>query len=338
MGHIFEAMQRAGRGEAPTTRPQDALASEPRNDAADTGTLPFTAIAAQAEADDESISPELEALPEAAPLDQLNLSSAEPLDQLHPSAAAGTPISSARCCITDLTQVDDRLVGLCDPSSVMAEEYRSIRTSILARWKNQRRLVHTITSATPQEGKTITSLNLGLSFSELRNRRTIVVEADLRLPQFQKLMTLPDTPGLVGVLRGDASLESATLSVGETQLHVLAAGESLGTEAVQLLSCPTMVSLLQTLRQRYDHIIIDTPPVVELADAGILGALSDDVLLIARMRVTPRGLIDQAIRTLTSYNAAVGGLIATDQPPHHGKYSKYAYRYRYRYHAKKKAA
>ncbi len=329
MGHIYEAMQRADRGEAPATRPQDAPPSATSSALSNDASRKPSRSAAGSQPPRAIIAPQPNPNNESNPTPE----STTPF----PNAPTSPHVPAIPCCIADLSQVDDRLVGLCDPSSVMAEEYRAIRTSILARWKNQRHLVHTITSATPQEGKTITSLNLGLSFAELRNRRTIVVEADLRLPQFQKLMTLPESPGLVGLLRGEASLQSATLSVGESQLHVLAAGQSVGTQAVQLLSRPVMVNLLQTLRQQYDHVIIDTPPVVELADAGILGALCDDVLLIARMRVTPRGLIDQAIRTLASYNAPVGGLIATDQPAHHGKYSKYAYRYRYRYHANKAA-
>ena len=79
--------------------------------------------------------------------------------------------------------------------------------------------------------------------------------------------------------------------------------------------------------------------VVELADAGIIGAMSDDVQLIVRMGRTPRPLVEQAIRTLSSYNAPVAGLIATDQTRHRGRYYyKYGYRYRYRYHYTEKQA
>ena len=110
--------------------------------------------------------------------------------------------------------------------------------------------------------------------------------------------------------------------------------------AVQLLHSARFVKFLQQLRQQYDHVIVDTPPVVELADAGIIGSMSDDVQLIVRMGRTPRPLVEQAIRTLDSYNAPVAGLIATDQTRHRGRYYyKYGYRYRYRYrYADKQAA
>ena len=212
----------------------------------------------------------------------------------------------------------------------MGEEYRSIRTGLLARWQHRRNLVHTITSATPQEGKTITSLNLGASFAELHNRRTIVLEADLRLPQFGKLLALPASRGLVGMLSGECEIEDVIQSVGPNELHVVPAGKRVNNEAVQLLSSQRMIKLLKKLKQSYDHVIIDTPPVIELADAGILGAMSDDVLLIARMNRTPRVLIENAAKTLASYNAPVAGLIATDQRRHRNRY--YYYRYGYRYH------
>lgn len=229
--------------------------------------------------------------------------------------------------------VDDRIVLLTDPGCQFAEEYRAIRTSLLARWQNRRNLVHVVTSATPQEGKTITSLNLGLTMGELRSRRTIVVEADLRLPAFGKLMGLDDNLGLVPYLNGDASLEASTHRIGERGVYVLPAGESAFDDAVSLLSGPRMQSLIDTLRRRFDHVIIDTPPVIELADAGVLGGISDDVLLVARMRRTSKRLIEQAISTLKSYNAPVGGLIATDHTPGFGRYQAYRYRYRYhRYH------
>lgn len=231
-------------------------------------------------------------------------------------------------------RVDDRLVTKTSPASAMAEEYRSIRTSILARHQQERHLVHTITSATPQEGKTITCVNLGLAFAELRNRKTVILECDLRLPTFEKLLRLEHPHGLIPYLRGECSLSDAIVRVDDGGLHAITAGDRVSDEAVQLLSGPRMARLIEALRSKFDHVIIDTPPVLELADAGILGAQSDEVLLVARMRRTPCPLVEQAVRTLSSYNAEVCGMIATDNPRPRGRgYGyKYGYRYRYGYH------
>ncbi|GAB4192890.1 MAG: hypothetical protein Kow00105_06950 [Phycisphaeraceae bacterium] len=236
-------------------------------------------------------------------------------------------------------ELDDRLVSLTEPSSQLAEEYRAIRTSLLARWDHRRHLVHTITSATPQEGKTITSLNLGLSLAELRNRKTIVIEADLRLPTFNKLMHLDDSAGMIGYLRGEAKLNDVIQQVDGSALHVITAGGRASNDAVQLLSNNRMAKLLDILRNKYDHVIIDTPPVIELADAGILGGMSDEVMLIARISRTPKPLIEQALRALRSYNAPVAEIVATDHERGRNRYHyyRYGYRYRYRYYAKRAA-
>lgn len=231
-----------------------------------------------------------------------------------------------------IKQFDDRLVTLLSPGSPMAEEYRAIRTSLLARWQHARQLVHTITSATPEEGKTITSLNLGLSFAELRNRKTVVVEADLRMPTFAKLMGLKEDerPGLITYLQEQTELDKLPLQLGESGLSIITAGGRANEQAVQLLSSKRMVQLLNRLRECFDHVLIDTPPVLELADAGIVGALSDEVLLVGRMGWTPRPLMREAVQCLGSYNAKVAGMIATDQRRTRGHYySRYGYRYGY---------
>ena len=226
-----------------------------------------------------------------------------------------------------LARVDDRIVSVTDPTSVASEEYRAIRTSVLARWQHRRHLIHTITSATPQEGKTITSLNLGLSFAELRNRRVLLIEADLRLPRFASMLGLPPTRGLVGLLENRADMPEVVQPFVSSGLDVISAGGRASSQTIQLISSARMVTLLKEARERYDHVIIDTPPVVEFADAGVIGALSDDVLMVVRMNQTPQPVVEHAIRALNSYNAPVAGLIATDQVR---TQRRYYYKYDYR--------
>jgi capsular exopolysaccharide synthesis family protein len=314
MGYIFEAMQRKSRG---------------GDDAARWGR-------AKPAPEDGGGHAESPPTPTAdAPAGHSLLSAAMTVTTAAPAATTTEPTEENTLASSDrgvartlVPPKDDRLVALTEPAGVMAEEYRSIRTGLLAKWQHRRHLVHTITSATPQEGKTITSLNLGLSLAELRNRRTVVVEADLRLPQFGRL---PEGPGLIQVLEGQAELDDAICRVQDSGLDVIGAGGYAHDQAVQLLSGAPMAGVLDELRKRYDHVVIDTPPVIELADAGILGAMSDDVLLIVRMNRTPKPLVDQAIRILDSYNAPVAGLIGTD---HQRTGRRYYYRYGYgsRYH------
>lgn len=321
MGYVFDAMNRTGDDEPAKQPPKEQVApAQPVRAQQAAPQAPAEKVNREP-GENQSVPPRMPKLPP------------KPVDPAvtNPGAgatAAGSP-SPILLAPADIAKLDDRLVGLTNPESIMAEEYRSIRTSTLARWEQKRNLVHTITSATPQEGKTITSLNLGLIFAELRNRRTIVIECDLRLPTFAKLLPLHEGPGLIDYLSGKATLEQVIQQIGERPLHVIPAGGRANSQAVQMLTSTVMADLLKRLRRDFDHVIIDTPPVLELADAGILGALSDDVMLVARMNRTPRTLVEQAIRTLASYSAPVAGLIATDQKRTRGRY--YAYRYGYRY-------
>lgn len=340
MGYIFDAMnrQQPQRGKAAPDKPAESRKhDEPPAPATPEPAKPTTVDDGKAPA---APAPVVDPIAKVEPATSLRLADVMSAPEgacadVTPPRAADIRDNPAAYAQTDVAAIDDRLVALTDRVSVIAEEYRGIRTSLLARWDQRRHLVHLITSATPQEGKTITSLNLGLSLAELHNRRTIVVECDLRLPQFARLLNLPDSPGLIGCIEGGAELDGVIHGVGDNGLHVIPAGGRANERAVQLLSSGRMSDLLAELRRRYDHVIIDTPPVVDLADAGILGTLSDDVLLIVRMHTTPRGLVEQAVRTLTSYNAPVTHMIATNQTDvgssyYRSYYGGYRYAYGYR--------
>ncbi|WP_428386474.1 CpsD/CapB family tyrosine-protein kinase [Mucisphaera sp.] len=349
MGYIFDALNRSDDQHEPnpdaTNRKPDQAWSTPytkapkatepvEQTAAPTpfgGTGPFASILEDPELTDgldgqtQAAQPISDPNPEEPPAAYNTLQDMEDA-QYGPLGSIGTQDNR------QANQFDDRVVVATNPSAKASEEYRLIRTSMLARWEQRRNLIHTITSATPKEGKTISTINLGLSFAELHERNTIVVEADLRLPSFEDMLRLGATTGLLAYLRGEAQLDQAIARVPGTRLSVMTAGGRAGREAVGLIGSQRMKHLLVTLRQRYDHVIIDTPPVLDLADAGILGGLSDEVLLVARMRHTPRPLIEQATRVLKSYQTPIGGVIATDQEEIGQSYSyAYSYRYRYRY-------
>lgn len=251
--------------------------------------------------------------------------------QPQPESDAMASVTGSRPVIDEeaVDRVDDRLVSLVDPACVMSEEYRGIRTRLLVHWQHQRNLIHTITSATPREGKSITSLNLGFTLAEQDDRRVVVVECDLRLPCFTKLLGLSEESGLVQVLHKQVPLKAALQSTPTSHMDVITAGTAAPDEATHLLGSSTMSDLLKQLRAMYDHVILDTPPVLDLADAGIVGRQSDDTLLVVRMNRTPQPLIDQAIRTLQSYDARISGSILTDrQESARGR--SYGYRYGYR--------
>ncbi|MEM0914287.1 MAG: CpsD/CapB family tyrosine-protein kinase [Planctomycetota bacterium] len=334
MGYIFDALNRS----------DDEQRRDPATPAADDATpTPTPSDMPMASADDFAAPHELDvddAIDTVAetPIEPVaepdELAAPAPLTLAQPVTidnTASTPSADFHAPDIALGDVDQRLVVITEPGSIIAEQYRSIRTALLARWQSKRHLLHTITSATPQEGKTITSLNLGLSFAELRNRRTLVLECDLRLPTIAKLLNIDPGVGITDYLRGQADYTDVFRTVGDTGLTVACAGSRADTDAVQLLHSQTTADLLDKVRAEFDHVIIDTPPVVELADAGILGAQSDEVLLVSRMNRTPKDMVEQAISTLQSYHAPVSGMIATDQQRTRRRSYQYRYGYRYRY-------
>ena len=216
-----------------------------------------------------------------------------------------------------------------DRGSVITEQYRQIRTQILARARNRRLQTHVITSSAPNEGKTITSMNLGFVFSELRNHKTLLIECDIRRPNFERLLDRKCEAGLLQLLRGQTSeVDAAIQHTVYDNLDFIAAGGREPVHSTELLSSPRMAQVLDRLKDRYDHIFIDTPPVVTVTDASILGAMCDATMLVVRLNKTPAELIDRAKRLLRAANCEIAGVILThlDQEP-----LRYLYRYAYGY-------
>ncbi len=199
-----------------------------------------------------------------------------------------------------------------DRGSVVTEQYRAIRTQILARARNRTLQVHVLTSSAPQEGKSVTVANLGVAFSELRNKRTLIVEGDLRRPSFQNLFSRDCTPGLLQLLRGDITeIDQAIHHTVYDNLQFMPAGGRDPTHCTELLSSPRMAQILERLRDHYDHIFIDTPPVISVTDAAILAAMADQTLLVVRLHKTPTEMVDRAKRLLKVTNCNVAGIILT---------------------------
>jgi capsular exopolysaccharide synthesis family protein len=264
--------------------------------------------------------------------------SAQPAPQLTqtPREAIRAAVDPIQIDPRRLRSIDERLVIWTDQTGLAAEEYRAIRTGLLARWQQRRHLTHAISSAVPQEGKTITSLNLAASVGELQDRTCVAVEADLRLPQFRRMLGLAAGAGLTEVLRGEATLDAVLVPVGGRNVWVLPAGSQADAGAAQLLSSHAMSDLLSQLKRQFDHVVLDTPPVNAVADAGVVSAMCDEVMLVARTGSTPAPLIERAARALKLAQANVSGLIATGAAARREAYRS-ATRYQ-QYHTRMKRA
>ena len=256
----------------------------------------------------------------------------EPLIQHEDEKAAptGDPTPLPALHQQSLNGYSSKVIVHHDRGSVITEQYRAIRTQILARAKNRRLQAHVITSSMPEEGKSVSTINLGIAFSELRSQNTLVIEGDLRRPSFHKLFDRECTPGLLQLLRGDVTdIDSSIHQTVYDNLQFMPAGGRDPTHSTELLSSPRMAQILDRLRDHYDHIFIDTPPVVSVTDAAILAALGDQTLLVVRLHKTPIDMVDRAKRLLRSNDCNVSGIILTHMkvaylPKYLGRYS-YSY-------------
>jgi len=216
-----------------------------------------------------------------------------------------------------------------DRGSPITEQYRQIRTQILARGRNRKLQTHVITSSAPGEGKSVTSVNLGITFAELRNQKTLLIEGDLRRPSFKRILNRSATPGLVQLLRGEEeNIENCLHETVYDNMQILPAGDHEHESSTQLLSSPRMLKVLEQCKDRYDHIFIDSPPVITVTDACILGAHCDETLLVVRMHKTQTDVVERAKRLLRASNCELAGVILTHLV--NETLPRYLYRYQYK--------
>jgi capsular exopolysaccharide synthesis family protein len=191
------------------------------------------------------------------------------------------------------------LVAGLAPKSLAAEQYRQLRTRLAhAEGANNLRTV-LVTSPQKGEGKSVTSANLALTMAQELQRRVIIVEADLRKPSMQHMFGLPPGPGLTDYLSGAAELNEVMRFIPDHNLTVIHAGSTAANPA-ELLGSTAMRRLLDALRSRFDRVILDTPPVLPLADVAVLAPLVDGALMVVRAGVTPKPAIENALRAFDS--------------------------------------
>jgi capsular exopolysaccharide synthesis family protein len=215
------------------------------------------------------------------------------------------------------------LVPHHDRGGATSEEYRALRTNLLAQYSDERFCL-LITSAEAGEGKTVSTLNLSLVLAERQERRTIIIDADLRKRTVASLLRIDNAPGLADVLRGQVRLDEVIRPTAYPNLFVVPAGQSKQNEVGELLGRPELEEAVTELRRSYDYVLFDTPPITIASDAGMLGRAAREALLVVRMNKTHRESVDRAIGLLHAANVKPVGMILT-----HQRYYIPNYLYRY---------
>ena len=205
------------------------------------------------------------------------------------------------------------------------ESFRVLRTNLQFVDVDNDSKVVVVTSSVPEEGKSTTVCNLALTLAHA-GERVIVVEADLRRPKAAQYLHLEEAVGVTSVLTGRIDLDSA-IQPGPWGLHVLAAG-AIPPNPAELLQSAAMKDLLTRLREQFDVVLIDAPPLLPVTDAAILGSASDGAILIVRHGKTTRDQVSSAVDRLDSVDARLLGTVINMTP---AKRSGYGYGYSYGY-------
>lgn len=194
--------------------------------------------------------------------------------------------------------VGPELVMLSEPRSVHAERFRRLKTTLVHRYGDEAQVI-VVTSGIPGEGKSTVSMNLAVAFASDAGTRTLLIDGDMRRPTVGHKLNPEPKLGLSEVLSGQADLVHAVVHLSNCPLHVLPAGAR-PADPLQLLASLEAKNLLVALRERYDRIIVDTPPIIPFTDADALGATSDGILLVVQAGTTPKAAFAQGIAAVTS--------------------------------------
>jgi capsular exopolysaccharide synthesis family protein len=234
-------------------------------------------------------------------------------------------------------------VAHCHPKSILSEAYRNIRTSILLSTPESPPKNIIITSANPLEGKTTTLINTSITLSQT-GAQVLIIDADLRKPRVHTVLNTEMNrgsgrgngkgKGLSSFLSGNSSLWGVVKTTDIPNLYFIPAG-AIPPNPSELLGSNLFKEMIQALGEKFDHIVIDTPPVIGFADSVILSTLVDGVVLVVRGGKTPKEALQRAKDSLLQVNARILGVVVNGVNIRQSEYNGYYSRYQY-YHQEKR--
>jgi succinoglycan biosynthesis transport protein ExoP len=219
---------------------------------------------------------------------------------------------------------------LTQPKSQFTEAFRSLRTSLMLATAGKPPKFILFTSATPSEGKTTAATNLACILSQ-GEARVLLIDADLRRPNVHHRFGMTGRLGLTTVLAGTTTFEEALQRVPELpNLDVMPSGP-VPPFPTEMLSSETMTALLKTVGNLYTHIVIDSPPILSVTDAAILGRVVDAVVLVVRHGKSSKNVMARARDLLVRSGAPMAGLVLNavdlNSPEYYGYYGYTGYSY-----------
>jgi protein-tyrosine kinase len=219
------------------------------------------------------------------------------------------------------------LVNPVKPREAPAEEFRTLRTRLNHLQSLQPLHTLVVTSASPAEGKSFTATNLAVTQSQLADKRVLLADFDFRRPAVDKTFQIDCSPGITDYLQGKARLSDILRRVADSQLYLMTAGESV-LNPLELLNLKECKALIQALRDNFDWVILDSPPLLFAADGNLLATMCDGTILVVRIGATTFDSVSRALQSLCENN--VLGIVVNGA--RRGElYSKYTYYHDYYY-------
>jgi protein-tyrosine kinase len=222
-------------------------------------------------------------------------------------------------------QKDALVVNIMQPREAPAEEFRTLRTRLNHLQSSQPLHTLVITSASPAEGKSFTAANLAISHAQLAGKRVLLADFDFRRPTVNTTFQIPGQLGLTDYLTGKASLREILYQIADTNLFILPAGGAV-PNPLELLNLAQCRTLIDDLRNHFDWVILDSPPLLFAADGNLLSTMCDGTILVVRIGTTTFDSVTRAMQSLCENN--VLGVVVNGA--RRGElYSKYSYYHDY---------
>lgn len=202
------------------------------------------------------------------------------------------------------------LITKNDPKSAISEQYRTIRTNLKFSFMKDNFKILTVMSALPSEGKSTVSANLAVSWAE-QGRKTLLIDADLRRPTVHQTFKVSNKYGISNIITSSASSVNISEMIDKTDndyLDILTSGP-IPPNPAELLESERFARLLEFLKEKYDFIILDAPPVDTVTDGQIVAAKADGVALVVPQRIARKDAVLQAVRLLNKVDANILGVI-----------------------------
>jgi len=193
------------------------------------------------------------------------------------------------------------------PESAFAEQYRSVRTSLLFSMDDMNRRALAVTSPLPQDGKTATACNLAASLAQA-GKRVVVVDADLRKPRLHRVFRTKNLNGLAKYLMAGLALDDLVRATAIPGLFLVNAGPQ-ASDPLELLGSDKLATLFAQLKKDFDFVLVDTPPALAVSDALVVGSRLDGAIMVVRRGQTPREALRRAQEKLDAYKIKTLGVV-----------------------------